>query len=53
MMKTWRIWKNHIGNQIYIAQTGSGGGGGGSGCGISWDDPLLANCSIFMFVEKA
>ena len=34
---------------------GGGGGGGSSGGvhGISWDDPLLADSSIFVFIEKA
>ena len=37
---------------------GGGGGGGGSGGvadgrGISWDDPLLKESSIFSFIEKA
>ena len=36
---------------------GSGGGGGSSGVGggrsISWDDPLLAESSIMVFIEKA
>ena len=36
---------------------GSDGGGGGSGTGggrgISWDDPLLPESSIFTFVEEA
>ena len=39
---------------------GDGGGGGGdsdhgtrSVCGKSWDEPLLTDSSIFMFVEKA
>ena len=33
----------------------SGGGGGsdiGIGCGISWDDPLLTESLIFMFIEE-
>ena len=35
---------------------GSGGGGSGGvagGRGISWDDPLLKESSIFSFIEKA
>ena len=41
---------------------GSSGGGGGGGvigggfggdCGISWDDPLLPDSLIFIFLEKA
>ena len=37
---------------------GGGGGDGGGGDiggdrGISWDDPLLTDCSIFLFIEKA
>ena len=36
---------------------GGGGGGGGSGIGsgrsISWDDPLLTDSSILVFIEKA
>ena len=36
---------------------GGGGGGGGGGIGgdrgISWDDSLLRDSSIFMFIEKA
>ena len=35
---------------------GGGGGGGGGGIGgdrgISWDDPLLTDSSIFVFIEK-
>ena len=36
--------------------SGSGGGGGsGVGCGrsIFWDDPLLTDSSILVFIEKA
>ena len=29
------------------------GGSGGSGRGISWDDPLLTDNLISMFIEKA
>ena len=38
---------------------GGGGGGGGSGSSgggsrsISWDDPLLTDSSILVFIEKA
>ena len=33
---------------------GSGGScGGAGGRGISWDAPLLTDCSIFLFIEKA
>ena len=36
---------------------GGGGGGGGNGIGggisISWDDHLLKDSSILMFIEKA
>ena len=33
---------------------GSGGGGGiGGGHSISWNDPLLSESSIFVFIEKA
>ena len=37
---------------------GGGGGGGGGSCigggrGISWDDPLVTDSSIFVFIEKA
>ena len=32
---------------------GSGGGGIGGERGISWDDPLLTDSTIFVFVEKA
>ena len=32
---------------------GVDGGGGGGDCGISWDDLLLLDSSIFMFIEKA
>ena len=30
-----------------------GSGSGAIGGGISWDDPLLSDSSIFMFFEKA
>ena len=35
--------------------SGGGGSGGRSGGGmrISWDDPLLTDSSIFVFIEKA
>ena len=33
--------------------SGGGGGGVGGDRGISWDAPLLADCSIFVFIEKA
>jgi len=32
---------------------GGGGGSGGGGRGISWNDPLLTDSSIFLFIEKA
>ena len=32
---------------------GVGGGGVGGDRGISWDGPLLADSSIFVFIEKA
>ena len=30
-----------------------GGGGGGGGAGISWDEVLITDSSIFVFIEKA
>ena len=46
---------------FYFHRFGGGGGGGSSGSGggigrdhgISWDDPLLTDSSIFVFIEKA
>ena len=49
-------------NFHHFGGSGSGGGGGvgggggsgvGGGRGISWDAPLLTDCSIFLFIEKA
>ena len=54
------LHRNHHNSTFFalLWYTGGGGGGGGGGGiggdrGISWDDPLLTNSSIFVFIEKA